>query len=159
MIHVSEFIKEDLIEINYETDTVESVLRYMSQKLCNKGYAKSTFVQAILEREKEFPSALPFEGKAIAIPHTDSIHVLNSVIYFLRLKNPIMFRSMGNPQEYIEVYFISMFAFANKELIGDMLTTLINTYQDNQFLEMLWNSDSQEIYKQLKMRLSQKDTL
>ena len=68
-----------------------------------------TFPDAILERERLYPSGPPMEGHKIAIPHTDAEHVNQSMILFARLAKPLEFASMGDPDEKISIQLISMF--------------------------------------------------
>ena len=143
-----EFLKEDCIIENLEAATKEEALTLMSTILLQKGYVKESFPEAILEREKHYPSGLPMEGHKIAIPHTDADHVKKSVILFARLAQPLEFSSMGDPDEKLEVRLISMFALAEKKEIGKMLEVLISAYSDNDVLEAILKAPSaKEIYQ------------
>lgn len=149
-MEIQNFISKDLIELDYEAETREMVLQYMAETLQNKGYAKSTFPEAILDREKNYPSAIAFSNKGIAIPHTDATHVEKSTVFFLRLSQPLEFRAMGTPEEKVDVSFVSMFALKEKNDIGQVLTTLITAYQDPDLLEQLWIAKSKdEVYELL----------
>jgi PTS system galactitol-specific IIA component len=97
-------------------------------------------VEAILERERNHPSALPMPGHKIAIPHTDADHVERSAILFARLQKPVEFLSMGGPGDVLQVQMISMFALKEKKRIGDLLETLINVYQHNEILDEILNA-------------------
>ncbi|HKK48096.1 MAG TPA: PTS sugar transporter subunit IIA, partial [Alkalispirochaeta sp.] len=123
----------------------------MAQHLVQTGYCHESFVDAILERERIHPSGLPMPGHKIAIPHTDADHVKRSVILFARLKNPVPFRSMGDPHERLPVQMISMFALHEKKRTGDMLETLITVYQRHEVLDAILNAgDRDEIYELLR---------
>ena len=144
---IEDVLKEDCIIENLEAATKEEALTLMSNMLLSKGYVKETFPAAILERERLYPSGLPMEGHKIAIPHTDAEHVNRSVILFARLARPLEFASMGEPDEKLQVSFISMFALAEKKEIGKMLEVLITTYSDNAILDnILKVSSAGEIY-------------
>ncbi|MFW5695779.1 MAG: PTS sugar transporter subunit IIA [Alkalispirochaeta sp.] len=141
-----EYVFEDLV-----AETRDEALTTMARYLVDTGYCHESFVGAILERERVHPSGLPMPGHKIAIPHTDADHVKSSVILFARLQTPVPFFSMGDPNERIPVQMISMFALKEKQLIGDMLETLITVYQNNAILDEILNaSTSEEIYTVLR---------
>lgn len=139
---IEDILKEDCIIESLDAVSKEDALLTMSNMLLAKGYVKVSFPEAILEREKHYPSGLPMEGHKIAIPHTDAEHVNKSVILFARLANPLEFASMGDPDEKIQVSLISMFALAEKKEIGKMLEVLITVYSNNAVLEAILNASS-----------------
>ena len=146
-MNIEDFLKEDCIIENLSAKTTEEALSIMSNMLLAKGYVKDSFPEAILEREKHYPSGLPMEGHKIAIPHTDAEHVNKSVILFARLSAPLEFASMGDPDEKIQVSLISMFALAEKKEIGKMLEVLITAYSNNDVLDAILKAASaREIY-------------
>jgi PTS system galactitol-specific IIA component len=147
---IEEVLKEDCIIENLKAKTKEDALTAMCSILLTKGYVKDSFPQAILERERLYPSGLPMEGHKIAIPHTDAEHVNESVILFARLEDPVEFSSMGDPDEKILVRLISMFALKEKKQIGFLLDVLITAYSDNDTLDAVLRAPSaKEIYKLL----------
>ena len=139
---IEEILKEDCVIENLEAATKEEALKYMSNFLLAKGYVRKTFPEAILERERLYPSGLPMEGHKIAIPHTDAEHVNKSVILFARLAKPLDFACMGDPDEKITTQLISMFALAEKKAIGKMLEVLISAYSDNEVLDTILKAPS-----------------
>ena len=146
-MQIEDLLRRDLIIEDLEASTREEALTKMCRVLIDKGYAKESFTEAILLRERTFPSGLPMEGHKIAIPHTDAEHVEKSTILFARLKEPLEFCTMGDPNEKIQVQMISMFALKEKKQIGFILEVLINTYQDNDTLEaVLQAKDADEMF-------------
>jgi len=143
MAHALEFgdlVREDLILDDFSPASKEEALERMAGMLVEKGFCKSEFVQAILDREAAHPSALPMSGLKIAIPHTDAEHVNRSALLFARLREPLEFRSMGDPDERLQVAMISMFALKEKKLIGDLLETLLTVYQQETVLDSLYRA-------------------
>jgi PTS system galactitol-specific IIA component len=148
VMQIEDILKEDCVIENLRASTKEEALSAMCQILLSRGYVKDSFPQAILERERLYPSGLPMEGHKIAIPHTDAEHVNTSVILFARLEKPLEFSSMGDPDEKIQVQLISMFALAEKKQIGTMLEILITAYSDNAVLDSILKAPSaKEIYR------------
>ena len=133
-----DLIREELILDGAVYESREEALESMARLLVDKGYCREPFVEAILERERAHPSALPMPGHKIAIPHTDADYVNRSAILFARLQRPVEFRSMGDPGEILQVSMISMFALEEKREIGDLLETLLTVYQDEAVRESIF---------------------
>ena len=144
---IEDILKAECIIANIDAPSKEDALKVMAEKLYSLGYVKESYIQAIQDREANYPSGLPMEDLKIAIPHTDADHVNQSVICFARLPKNVEFSVMGDPDQKIPVRLISMFALKEKKKIGDLLETLITTYQDNDVLKALLDAnDGDEIY-------------
>lgn len=142
-----DLVMQEYVIADLDASTREEALTKMAEYLVEKGNCKPSFIEGILTREQMHPSALPMPGPKIAIPHTDAEHVLESVILFARLREPVEFCSMGDPDEKLQVRMISMFALKEKKRIGDMLETLINVYQQEEVLNAILDaSDSRDIF-------------
>ena len=145
---IEDILKTECILENVQASTKEDALKIMAERLYSLGYVKESFIRAIQDREASYPSGLPMEDLKIAIPHTDHVHVNKSVICFARLADNVEFSVMGDPSQKIPVRLISMFALKEKKKIGDLLETLITTYQDNDVLKALLDAENEsEIYE------------
>ena len=69
-------LKKELIKLAVEATDSEEALRTVAQGFVDNGYAKDTYPQAIVERERVFATGLPAPAFDIAIPHCDSEHVI-----------------------------------------------------------------------------------
>lgn len=153
---IDELLKEELIIESLSAASKEEALEQMADYLFERGYVAPTFKQAILDREKHYPSGLPMAGEKIAIPHTDADHVKSSVLLFARLEEPVTFSVMGAPEHTIPVRLISMFALKEKKQIGELLETLLTVYQDEELLKDLTEAaDQQRLYTLLRARVGQ----
>ena len=94
-----DLVHEDLILDDLSPSSREEALERMAENYVERGFCRPEFVQAILDREVAHPSALPMSGLKIAIPHTDAEHVNRSALLFARLRQPLEFRSMGDPNK------------------------------------------------------------
>jgi len=140
---IEDILKLECILGNVNAFSKEKVLEIMAEKLYSLGYVKESFIQAIQDREVQYPSGLPMGDLKIAIPHTDSEHVNQSIICFARLPEAVEFSVMGDPSQKIPVRLVSMFALKEKKKIGDLLETLITTYQDNDVLKALLEAEDE----------------
>ena len=93
-----------MILTGVQAEDAESVIRLLCDKAMDNGCIEPVFVQAILEREKEYPTGLP-TMVPLAIPH---IHdgCLRSFFSMAVLDEPVSFRCMGDPDEVIETRLV-----------------------------------------------------
>ncbi len=75
---ISNFIHEDIILLGVDATDREDAIRQLGKVMFDKGYVKDTYVDAVITREKSFPTGLPTEEVKVAIPHTDTTHVNSS---------------------------------------------------------------------------------
>lgn len=61
-----ELLYRENIRVNCEPEEKEQVIRKVGQMLVDSGYVNQLYVDAMLEREKSFPT---FMGNGLALPH------------------------------------------------------------------------------------------
>jgi len=115
------------------------------QKIATHGYAEGlvheTWLDAVVAREKEFPTGLP-TPIPVAIPHTDSAHVKGDGIGFFRLSTPVSFGEMGSVDEVIPVAIVIPLLITNPEEQVDLLMAVIGAVQDEPFVSQLMSARS-----------------
>lgn len=128
------FLNPELIEIDAEAEGKEEIIKKLANLLISKGYAKESYLEAILERERIFPTGLPTEGVGVAIPHADIKHVIKPAIAVAILKNPVQFNVMGNPEEKVSVKIIFMLAITDPNVQLKLLQDLMEVFQNKELL-------------------------
>jgi glucitol operon activator protein len=63
-----------LARLNMEAPDKREAIAVLADALRAAGKVRETFLEAVLQREAEFPTGLPIPGAAIAIPHTARLH-------------------------------------------------------------------------------------
>lgn len=134
-------LNEELIMLNLDVVNREDVLREIGERLLNQGYVKKSFVDAIINREKDFSTGIQTKSIGVAIPHTDVEHVNRASIAIGILDKPVVFQNMGSEDE-IEVSIIFMLAIKEPEQQLTMLQKLVNIFQDEATLNSICNAKS-----------------
>ena len=120
--------------IEGEARNKEEALRITFQKLYEEGFVKESFYEGCVEREKRFPTGLD-TPIPVAIPHTDSVHVISPAVCVLRLKKPVAFSLMEDDSRQAEAEFVFNIALkSNDDQLG-MLNKIIGTVQDETLLK------------------------
>ncbi len=115
----------------------EALLRYMAGRLVDLGYAKPSYVDAVVARENEFPTGLPTNGAGVAIPHCDTSHILRPALSVAILSSPIPFGVMGGQGETVPVDIVIMLALNDPSAQIDVLRQVSNMVQDGGMLNSL----------------------
>ena len=137
-------------------DNMEA-LEYTAKLLLDRKLVKDSYLDAIKDREKSFPTGLEFQNYGIAIPHTDSEHVNSESIVINILDEPVKFEQMATEGLYTDVNIIVMLAIKNKENQVPYLQTLIEIFQDEQKVNVLIgngsNKELEETFEQYLMEV------
>ena len=122
-----------------------------SGKLIDEGYTKESYIDALLTREKDFPTGLDIDGLGVAIPHTDVSHVNKAGIAIGVLKKPVTFIQMGSDDEEIGVKLVFMLAVTDPNAHIDELQRIIEIIQDKDVLEKFFTvTDKDTIIEVIK---------
>ena len=143
-------LDKNFIELNVEQNSRDSLLKYMGGKLLAENIVKETYPQAIVDREKEFPTGILCRNISIAIPHTTGEHVNEPKIAVSVLKNPVEFCMMGEPEQKVNASVIIMIAINNPDMQIDFLQKLVTVIENHELLLNVKNAASiDEVYELL----------
>lgn len=146
-----EELDKSVIVPDLEAETWEDVMKSLGQKLIDEGYTKESYIDALITREKDFPTGLDIDGLGVAIPHTDVSHVNKAGIAIGVLKKPVTFIQMGSDDEEIGVKLVFMLAVTDPNAHIDELQRIIEIIQDKDVLEKLFTvTDKDTIIEVIK---------
>lgn len=133
-----ELFASNLVFFDLEADSREEFFQKLGEKLSEQGYIKDTWYDAILTREKNYPTGLECEQIKVAIPHTDPEHLIKPYIAVVKPSKPITFdfmAGMGDPVDaelivnlgikheggQVEILQQLMGIFMNEEAVNDIM--------------------------------------
>jgi len=132
-------IDRELIMVGLHVKTKEEALEKIGRQLFEQGYVTEEFIPSVLKREQEYPTGLPTQPYAIAIPHTDSDKVMEPKIAFATLKETVPFSVMGNSNMEVDVKIIFMLALDSPEKQLETLKKLTDIFQNKEAVEKFGN--------------------
>lgn len=138
---VWEQLKEGLIFPKLEASNSKEVFEKVGGKFIKEGYCKESYIDALVNRESEFPTGIDVDGFGIAIPHTDISHVNKAGIAIATLENPVKFIQMGTDDEEVEAKVIFMLAVDDPKKHLELLQNVLAVLQDKEVLNKLSNAD------------------
>lgn len=131
-----------MILTDLEAASADEVLEKVGDAVIRAGYAKESYVQALKDREKDYPTGLDVDGIGVAIPHTSVEHVLKSGVAIATLKEPVTFVQMGTDDETAEVEVVFMLAVTDPSGHIDELQQILAILQDTAVLQKLMNAEN-----------------
>lgn len=155
---VWEDLKESLIFIDLEAKTTDEVFETLGGALTEQGYGKDSYVQALKDREKDYPTALDVNGFGIAIPHTAVDHVNKEGTCIGILKDTVRFVEMGSDDDPVDVKAVFMLSVKDPSAHMDYLQRLIGILQDNAVLDALKEAkEADDIIRIIKAKEAELD--
>ncbi len=131
-------IEKEIVFLGESFNDSEEFLQEVSNKLVSLGYVSDSFSSAILERESIYPTGLRTEKYGVAIPHTDSIHVLKPGVVFVRFDQSCLFKEMCT-NNVVDVDMAFVLLVKDKEEQVGMLTKLMGFFSKIDILDQLYN--------------------
>jgi len=134
---LEQFFHDNLVFFDKEYKDFEDVLSHVMETLISENYAEKGFEEALLIREKDFPTGLQLDGYAVAIPHGGSQYVKKDFISMVTLKNPIFMNRMDDPAESLAVDILFIIGFGKSDTHLQCLKQLMGLIQDQKVIEDL----------------------
>lgn len=129
-------LRKDLIRVHGVFSSRDEALRTTAEEFVAAGVAKDSYPQAILDREKVYPTGLPAVAFGIAISHCDTEHVIESAIGVTVLDKPVEFEMMGGmPGGPLKVEIIFMLAIKDPNAQVPTLQKMMAVIQNKELLE------------------------
>ena len=146
---MSKYFDAKITLFNQHVENKEEALKLLADEFIKTEVAKDSFYDGLISREKEFPTGLSLNNMCVAIPHTDIEHVNRTQVGFMSLDTPVEFIEMGTDDKLIPVKLIFMLALKEAHQQLEMLTKLMDVFQNDELMEKFVNVDNFEDFYEL----------
>ena len=148
-------LHDELIFMKYPAKEREVLLKELTDILKDRGYVKDSYSEALLTRERKYPTGLNTPGIPLAMPHAEAQHVNKPAILVARLTEPVQFKEMGNSGRDVMAKFVFMLAVRDPEGHLAMLSKFMSIFsQENQLKELYAIEDKQALREELEKILA-----
>lgn len=131
-------------------DSWEAVIRTAVARLTENGYTDPRYADAVIERERAYPTGLPTDEVITALPHASSSYVKKTGVCVVRLQSPVDFGNMGDPDEKLPVELVFLLANASgADAHLDDLQELMECFSREGLLRDLKNAADAEQLRQI----------
>ncbi|MDR1621786.1 MAG: PTS sugar transporter subunit IIA [Synergistaceae bacterium] len=135
---------EELTLFHPDARDADEVLDAAAHKLLELGCVLPSFGEALKERERSYPTGIPFEANNVAIPHADSEYVRRSAMAACVLGTEVSFGNMADRQELIPVRLVFVLALADSKSHLSLLQVLMKSLQNPELTGALSSAPNRE---------------
>ena len=154
---MSDLFDAKIALFNQHAANRDEALKMLADEFVKTGVAKDTFYEGLITREANFPTGLSLNNMCVAIPHTDVEHVNRTQIGFMSLDEPVEFIEMGTDDKKIPVKMMFMLALKEAHQQLEMLTKLMDAFQNDELMEKFYKADNYDdffaLIKEAKLHL------
>ncbi len=125
------------VYIHLKCKTGEEVLSFLTNRLVEDKRVKKEYVQAILDREYQYPTGLYTGDISVALPHADYRLVNESAIIIGVLDAPVTFRQMSDPDAEVAVSVVILLALKDPHGHTDVLKQVTDLIQEQDALKKI----------------------
>ncbi|WDV46909.1 PTS sugar transporter subunit IIA [Clostridiaceae bacterium M8S5] len=133
----NELVNDELILFDVQAKDKEDLLYKLASLLYKKGYVKESYIDAVVNREKVYPTGLNTMGVQVAIPHTDAVHVNKPGIVVANLREPVVFKEMGSNDGQVNAELVFMLAIKNPKNQPKTLGKLMGIFSNGDKLNSI----------------------
>lgn len=126
--HPASLFSENYIFLDIDAKTPDDVLGYVADRMYALDMVTSEFKEAVIAREKKYPTGLPSPAIDIAVPHTDPQHVRKSFIAVVRTQNGIPFTEMSTTESSLDAHIMFILGFKNNKNQVKVLQVLVQEF-------------------------------
>lgn len=142
-------LEEDLIFLNMKFDSYETLLTMLGNEMTKKGYVVEGYTNALLEREKLYPTGLATNYGGVAIPHADPSYILEEKISIGILTDGVAFKNMGATDEEVQVSVVFLLVLKNASKHLEVLQTVTTLFQNESFMQNIRRAKTNDEVLQL----------
>jgi galactitol PTS system EIIA component len=141
-------IEENIIARKLRFENSTDVIREMGTRLKKAGLVNDQFIDAVIKREKDYPTGLPTKIP-VSLCHTDPQYVLKSFLTLATLEKPVVFHEMGNPTAIQNVRIVFVLGVKEKNEHVSVLKNIMNLLRNENLLQSIYDSKSTSEIKEI----------
>ncbi len=146
-------IEEKLVEIGIEAANRDEVIRLLSRKMDSCGYVGKGFTEAVLAREKQYPTGLPTKIP-VALCHVEAEYVKHTAMAVATLKKSVEFHEMGDPQNVLNVEIVFLLTILDPKQQVLYLRKLMGLFKDDTLPNLKQAKNKEEIVTLLAEKIN-----
>ena len=137
---------EKMMLVGAEAANAEEAIKLLGGVMAQEGFVEEAYWEDVYKREQTFPTGLPTQPIAIAIPHADPDRVIKSGIGIAVFKQPVKFRIMGsNDPDELDVPVVFMMALKDIKQQTAVLRDLLTLIQSKTIVSEIFHADSPKL--------------
>ncbi len=138
-----DLLLEKHILVGIEPGNAHEAIVALNNALVASGHTQPDFATDVWEREQTYPTGLPTQPLAVAIPHADPQNVNRTAVCLGVLKDPVKFPVMGTDgSQFLDAGIVFLLAIKEREKQVEMIRQLMALIQNPALLSSLAQAES-----------------
>ena len=130
-----DLLKPEHVLVGGQAADARGAIEWLSRPLIDSGNVAAEFAEDVWKREQSFPTGLPTQPLAVAMPHADPDHVLTSAVAIGVLNAPVEFSQMGTDGSVrLPARILFLLAIKEREKQVAMIAQLMSLIQSQSLL-------------------------
>lgn len=134
---LEQYIKKDLILLNWTVADRHELFRRLAQVLKDKGYVNDGFEDFLNHRENNYPTGLQLDQYAVAIPHGDPKYIHKPFVAVVTLAKPITMHRMDDAGQTVAVDTFFILGLNSGADHIKLLQNIIQMIQKESFVQQI----------------------
>lgn len=139
-----QLLKPELTFVDFEARDRFDLFDQLEHVLSEQGYIKDSWHEAILTREKTYPTGLDCGTIQVAIPHVDPEHINTPYIAVMKLAEPVEFEGMGGMPAVQAQLVINLGLLGHEDSQVKVLQALMQLFVDAQATKKIMDQTTPE---------------
>lgn len=123
-------LSADLVFLDMEANDRKEFFTNLYDRLHERGLVKESWLGAIQEREKDYPTGLECTAISVALPHVDPQHLLRPYIAVIKPSQPIEFVGMADTGMVQAELIVNLGIMAHEDEQVGVLQAFLNIFID-----------------------------
>lgn len=137
-MHLLDLLSESLIVPSLAASDADGCIRALVRAMADEGHALPEYAEDVIRRERTFPTGLPTEPVAVAMPHADPDHLRRSCVAVGISGAGVPFGQMGTDGDVqVDARVIFLLGIKEREKQVDMIGELMDLIQNESLLASL----------------------
>lgn len=141
-------VHKELVLFNVDAKDAGDAIRQTGAPLFEHGYVHDTFIDAVVQREKEYPTGLQLRTMGVAMPHTFGTHVITPAVCVAKLAHPVEFGHMGESDVRVSAEILFMMAISDPKRQIETLSNMMGVFVNDKAMDEFANArGTQELFE------------
>ena len=141
-----ELFNPDLVFFDLEAQDRQELFEELAERLVERDLIEDSWLEAICEREKDYPTGLSFPSVQVAIPHVDPEHIKRPYIAVIKPQQPVVFEAMAGLGDDVPAQLIVNLGVMRDGGQVAVLQKLMNIFMNEDYAtELCGITDAQEM--------------
>lgn len=152
---IKDGLEKELVLLKHDSVERNALFNKVNTLLQAQGIVEPTYLDALIAREENNPTAMQLEKMGVAIPHVDVEHVTQEKLVVVTCPEGIEFKQAEDPDSTMKVHVIFFLLLKEKDAHIDFLMKLIGLFRQTEKMDFILASTStNEVMDMLTLELN-----